>query len=167
VYLLRRLCRLALTSLLGTAALPALAQTPSAMPPACGQQVPAAGRQLLNGPDGLQLAWAPQPAKLVVGQTFALLVQVCPAAGQPMPAGLQVDADMPAHRHGMNYLPSVQATGAGVYRVQGLMLHMPGQWRWRFALTAPLGAAGQAGQAVQGGHGSQPPLRLQQLFELQ
>jgi len=42
---------------------------------------------------------------------------------------VDVDATMPAHRHGMNYRPRIEANGPGRWRADGLMLHMPGQWR--------------------------------------
>jgi hypothetical protein len=39
---------------------------------------------------------------------------------------------MPEHRHGMNYRPVVVARGAGLYRADGLMFHMPGRWEIHF-----------------------------------
>ena len=41
---------------------------------------------------------------------------------------VRVDATMPAHRHGMNYRPSVHNEGAGRWRVEGLLWHMSGLW---------------------------------------
>lgn len=122
------------------------AQLPPAAAPAdtaCGAQLPAAGRQVLRGPQGLQLAFSPMPHPVPLGQHFQLRVQVCPGPGQAWPRALQVAADMPAHRHGMNYQPTVQTTAPGHYRVQGLLWHMPGHWRWTFSLdlgdaSAPL-----------------------------
>ncbi len=105
----------------------------------CGDSLPAAQRQLAGG-DGLQIAFAAQPAPLALGRHFALDIVVCPAAGQPMPASLLVDADMPAHRHGMNYRASVSAQGAGRFRADGLMFHMAGRWRLIFDLPATGGA---------------------------
>ena len=101
----------------------------------CGDTLPAAQRLLAEG-DGLQIAFAPQPAPLALGRHVALDIVVCPAAGQPMPIGLLVDADMPAHRHGMNYRASVSALGAGRFRAEGLMFHMAGRWRLIFDLPA-------------------------------
>jgi hypothetical protein len=45
---------------------------------------------------------------------------------------LRVDADMPAHRHGMNYQTTVQMAGEGRFLAQGLLFHMPGRWRLIF-----------------------------------
>ena len=106
--------------LLGGAAAPAVAA-------ACGDGLPlrAAGA-------GYTVAFAPQPAKVVVGQHFRLDAVVCAEPGQPAATALKVDADMPAHRHGMNYRPSLKALGNGRYRADGLLLHMPGRWRLSF-----------------------------------
>lgn len=111
---------------------------------ACGDALPAAGRQRLETP-GLTLVFAPRPAPVPLGRPFALAIQLCPAEGQPLPDRLAVDAEMPAHRHGMNYRPTVTAQGAGRFVAEGLMFHMPGHWRLRFDIPR---AAGQ------------PPLRL-------
>ena len=106
---------------------------------ACGDSLPAAHRLLAEG-DGLQVAFAPRPAPLPLGRHFALDIVVCPAAGQPLPATLAVDADMPAHRHGMNYRASITALGDGRFRADGLMFHMAGRWRLVFELPATAGA---------------------------
>lgn len=116
----------------------------------CGDDLPRASRQTI-GRDGLQLAFAPRPAPLPLGRHFALDIVVCPAAGQPAPVLRRVDAEMPAHRHGMNYQPSVQAFGPGRWRADGLMLHMPGAWRLWFELDPGPGL---------------PPLRLSQDLQL-
>jgi hypothetical protein len=72
-----------------------------------------------------------QPAPLKVGQHFAVEFAVCPA-----PESVRVDAWMPEHRHGMNYRPTVTATGEGRYRAEGLMLHMAGKWELIFEARA-------------------------------
>jgi hypothetical protein len=84
--------------------------------------------------EGYTVAFAPRPAPLATGRHFALDIAVCFAPGLPAPRQLAVDADMPAHKHGMNYRASVTARGAGLYRAEGLMLHMPGRWRFMFDL---------------------------------
>jgi hypothetical protein len=69
------------------------------------------------------------PATLEVGRHFAVEAIVCGASATQ---GLRVDAHMPEHRHGMNYRPTVAATGEGRYRAEGLLFHMPGRWQLRF-----------------------------------
>jgi hypothetical protein len=56
-----------------------------------------------------------------------------PAAG-PV-AAIILDAQMPAHGHGMNYRPTTERLGPGRFRATGLMLHMPGRWRLTFDLV--------------------------------
>jgi len=70
-------------------------------------------------------------APVQVGRHFALELVVCPP-----PDAVRVDASMPAHRHGMNYQPSIVPLGAGRYRAEGLMFHMPGDWQLLFELRA-------------------------------
>ena len=66
-----------------------------------------------------------------VGEHFAVELAVCPP-----PDAVRVDASMPAHRHGMNYEPSVVPLGGGRYRAEGLMFHMPGDWQLLFEIRA-------------------------------
>lgn len=101
---------------------------------ACGNGLPlrAAGH-------GYTVAFAPQPAKIVVGQHFKLDVAVCAEPGRLAATALKVDADMPAHRHGMNYRASLKGTGEQRWLAEGLMFHMPGRWRFLFELATPQG----------------------------
>lgn len=101
---------------------------------ACGDSLPAAGRQVLER-GGVQLAYAPQGGSVPLGRHFALDVEVCAAPGTPAPSLLRVDADMPAHRHGMNYRSTVRTLVPGRYVAEGLMWHMPGRWRLIFELA--------------------------------
>ncbi len=47
---------------------------------------------------------------------------------------VKVDAWMPAHRHGMNYAPTLTGTAEGPWRAEGLLFHMPGAWQLVFEL---------------------------------
>jgi cytochrome c peroxidase len=71
-----------------------------------------------------------------VAKHFALDVKICPKPGQPSPEGVKVDAHMPEHRHGMNYAPTLKPLGAGHWRAEGLMFHMPGRWELVFEIRA-------------------------------
>ncbi|TXG79722.1 MAG: hypothetical protein E6R11_02260 [Rhodocyclaceae bacterium] len=78
----------------------------------------------------------PRPAGLVSGRHFTLEVELCKGAlSAPGMVLARVDADMPEHRHGMNYRPSVHRLASGRYRVEGLLFHMPGLWRLRFDIV--------------------------------
>ncbi len=100
---------------------------------ACGDELPAATRRLAVAGEQ-QVYFAARGGPLTVGRHFALDIVVCPGPGAEPISALRVDADMPAHRHGMNYRPEVKALGAGRFEAQGLMLHMPGRWRFIFDL---------------------------------
>lgn len=88
---------------------------------------------LIAEADGMRIAFVPRPMPVPVGRHFDVDFVVCAPALRGDGA-IAVDADMPAHRHGMNYRTTVTALGAGVYRAQGLMFHMPGKWRVIFDL---------------------------------
>lgn len=82
------------------------------------------------------LGYRTQPARIAVGEHFAVEFALCAKGGAPMPQTVQVDAHMPEHRHGMNYKASVKALGGGGYRAEGMMFHMPGRWEFVFELRA-------------------------------
>ena len=98
---------------------------------ACGEALGAGVARAVA--ERFTVAWRAEPAPISVGRHFALDVETCPRAGAAMPAKLVVDATMPAHRHGMNYAPTVTAAGPGRWRVEGLLFHMPGRWELVFA----------------------------------
>ncbi len=84
------------------------------------------GAPLATGP--VSLAWRAEPAPIVQGRPFVLLLTVCPEQA----VLTAVDATMPEHRHGMNYRPGLQALGGGRWRAEGLLWHMSGRWELRF-----------------------------------
>lgn len=69
------------------------------------------------------------PTTIEVGRHFAVEAIVC---ATPPARGLRVDAQMPEHRHGMNYRPRVSASGEGRYLAEGFLFHMPGRWQLVF-----------------------------------
>jgi YtkA-like len=91
-----------------------------------------AAQPLVADGDGARIVFVPRPAPAPVGRHFDVDFVVCAGAAALDATKIQVDADMPAHRHGMNYRAAVSALGPGVYRAQGLMFHMPGRWRLIF-----------------------------------
>lgn len=107
-----------------TAALALLALAPAAL----GCELPGGAAQTLQGAAHTILYRVPP---LKVGEHFAVDFAVCPA-----PDSARVDAWMPEHRHGMNYRPTVSMQGHGVYRAEGLMLHMAGRWELVFEVRS-------------------------------
>lgn len=65
-----------------------------------------------------------------LSQPFELEVQFC---GDLTPDRIDVDAIMPAHQHGMNYVPNIEKLDAGVFAVEGMLFHMPGVWQVQVA----------------------------------
>lgn len=82
------------------------------------------------------LAFRTQPEKIEIGRHFALELALCAKAGAAAPESVRVDAHMPEHRHGMNYKTTVTSSGAGKYRAEGLLFHMPGRWEYIFEIRA-------------------------------
>jgi hypothetical protein len=78
------------------------------------------------------LAWRARPAPIRVSEFFALDVAVCARDGAALPATLRLDAQMPEHRHGMNYRPTIERMGEGRFLASGLLFHMPGRWQFSF-----------------------------------
>jgi YtkA-like len=97
---------------------------------ACGDSLGSGARRIED--PGFVLVYRLQPEPVPVGRHFAIDFALCARAGTPLPAEVRVDATMPEHQHGMNYRPSVAARGAGLYRAEGLMFHMPGRWQFVF-----------------------------------
>ena len=101
---------------------------------ACTPNLPGSGRTLEAG--RYSVKFRPVPAKIAVGQHFSLELAVCSNGGAPPPDAVEVDAQMPEHRHGMNYKASIKPGASGRYRADGLMFHMPGRWEIIFELRA-------------------------------
>ena len=81
---------------------------------------------------GVVLFFRIVPAPVEVGRHFALETVVCAA---PAPHGLRVSADMPEHRHGMNYRVETSAAPDGRFVSEGFLFHMPGRWRLVFEVA--------------------------------
>jgi hypothetical protein len=106
---------------------------------ACGDALPAQSRLLAKDAE-LTIAFAPSAKPISVGRHFTLDVYLCPEPASTMPSSLKVSADMPAHRHGMNYKTTVRALGNGRFAVEGMMFHMPGRWRFIFEVSTAKGS---------------------------
>jgi hypothetical protein len=83
-----------------------------------------------------RIAWRTRPSPITVAEPFALEVSICAKPGALAAEGIQVDATMPEHRHGMNYRPSVIDGPDGRYLAEGMLFHMPGKWRLIFDVRA-------------------------------
>jgi hypothetical protein len=79
---------------------------------------------------GVTVVYRTVPPAIVLGRHFAVEAVVCGDGSAPVLT--RVDAQMPEHRHGMNYRPTLAPKGAGRYVAEGLLFHMPGRWELSF-----------------------------------
>lgn len=84
---------------------------------------------VLTDRGGFRVTRRTDPSPIPLNALYELEIVVEDAAGGDAGAiEVAVDADMPAHGHGMNTAPEVEALGDGRYRVRGMQFHMPGYW---------------------------------------
>ncbi len=76
------------------------------------------------------VSWRSASGNIPLNEYFTLEVQLADAhSGAPIEgAQVFVRCDMPAHGHGMTVEPSSIEVGGGLYRVDGMLLHMVGEW---------------------------------------
>ncbi len=82
---------------------------------------------------GVDILAAPDPIPL--GDLFDIDVRIREGCRPGPPAeavGLEMEAIMPGHGHGMNTHPRVAPLGGGRFLVTGLRFHMPGRWEVHF-----------------------------------
>jgi hypothetical protein len=89
-----------------------------------------ASREALTDRGSFKVAYTPRPEPIPLNEHFALEVAVTPVRSADGEGELSVvvDADMPAHGHGMNTAPRVTSLGGNRYQVEGMLFHMPGDW---------------------------------------
>jgi hypothetical protein len=116
---------------------------------ACGDSLGSGTRRIEDAQFLLVYKLMPEPVP--VGRHFSLDFALCPRGATPLPGEVRVDAQMPEHKHGMNYRPSVALRGPGQYRAEGLMFHMPGHWELSFELRSPGAAPRRLSQSLQVG----------------
>ena len=96
----------------------------------CGEQIGGTHRTVEN--PHYVVVYATTPSPIEVGRHFIVDFAVCSRTGRAAPKAVRVDANMPEHRHGMNYRPGVVVVAPGTYRAEGLLFHMPGRWDLTF-----------------------------------
>jgi hypothetical protein len=82
----------------------------------------------------LEMSYRTIPPRIAVGEQFVLELTACPKQGAVLSGRVKLDAQMPEHKHGMNYQPTVTVLGPGRYRSEGWLFHMPGRWEFVFDL---------------------------------
>ena len=112
---------------------PLLLAAQTAAASSCQPALSGAGVHTAEGKEYV-VAWRPEPVALRVSEFFVVEVAACSKSHGVLPTQLRLDAVMPEHKHGMNYRPTVTAAGDGRFRAEGMLLHMPGVWEFRFDL---------------------------------
>jgi hypothetical protein len=80
-----------------------------------------------SGAFALVLSTTPSPIRL--NEHFELTVVVRPVSPDSRaPLSVTVEAQMPAHRHGMNTRPHRQQLDGDRFLFRGLLFHMAGEW---------------------------------------
>lgn len=100
-------------------------------------------------PGGGRLDWKAD-GPLPSGEPFKLEVIATDAAGNPLEGvRLLADCTMPHHGHGMNVRPKITAEGPGQWRIDPMLLHMPGRWELSFDLAAADGRLRRVQQTLE------------------
>ncbi len=69
-----------------------------------------------------------------IAQPFKITITYCEPVSR-----LSVTAIMPAHQHGMNYEPKIDAVSDTTFTASGMVFHMPGAWQIETRATGPNG----------------------------
>lgn len=78
---------------------------------------------------GHRVAWSAPEGGLPLNEEFTVTVNVTGSDGGPLEnAAVEFQAEMPGHGHGMLRQPRTVEEGSGRYRVDGVLLHMEGDW---------------------------------------
>lgn len=98
--------------------------------PAADEPTPAPWEVALTRKGTTEVRWRPAGGPLPFNEPFSLEVELRDPETDAPVAGAEVVArcEMPAHGHGMNVEPLSVEVGEGRYRVDGMLLHMTGDW---------------------------------------
>jgi len=84
--------------------------------------------------DQYDVAMKTIPETVTVGELFAVDLEICRKDGTPFTGTVKAAANMPAHKHGMNYQPEIASRDRDTFHLQGFAFHMQGQWQYAFEL---------------------------------
>jgi hypothetical protein len=95
------------------------------------------------GDQSVNIALEPRDAGCVKKKQIQLNKMFCMAVNMTMAKGTTdkdlvlkaFDAVMPGHGHGMVTRSKIKASKAGEYLIEGLKLHMPGEWNFKLDLV--------------------------------
>ena len=109
-----------------------------------GDSAEAGDDTLLGGPstgatDGgtFLIEYTTDPSPIPLSEDFVMRTRVTDIDGRWIEdATVVVSADMPAHGHGMNTMPTTEYDREGWYVTEGMLFHMPGDWQIVIDVTA-------------------------------
>jgi hypothetical protein len=108
---------------------------PASAPPASAALgaplvLPADARSGTSADGTYTVKWEVVGGAIPDAEPFAIAFAVTRADGKPVAADAEVfvDAEMPHHGHGMNFVPTVKRRGGDTFLGEGLLFHMPGRW---------------------------------------
>jgi hypothetical protein len=85
-------------------------------------------REAITNEGNHTVRYVPNPSPIPLNEHFTIEVQVTPIAKDQKTIEIEVDADMPAHGHGINTAPTIRNEGNGKFIVDGILFHMKGDW---------------------------------------
>jgi len=102
--------------------------SPRAEPPAL--ELSAAAQSGTSADGTYTVRWEVMGGAIPDAEPFAIAFAVTRKDGKPISDGAEVfvDAEMPHHGHGMNFVPVVRRQGGDTFVGEGLLFHMPGRW---------------------------------------
>jgi len=115
--------------------------------PASQARAPKAAAEYATDRDSAQglfrVSYRSDPAPVPVGKLHRWTLHITRADGTPVTgATIEIDGDMPEHRHGLPTRPRVtRELGAGDYLVEGLKFQMGGWWVMDFDIRSAEGHA--------------------------
>ena len=85
-------------------------------------------RTVTTSEGNFRVSYSPQPDPIPLNEHFGALITIEPLTGVNPPQQVIVDANMPAHGHGINTIPTLKVIDAERFSVEGLLFHMKGDW---------------------------------------
>jgi hypothetical protein len=112
------------------AAPPSAATPPAEVPRDPPVQLSADARSGTSADGTYTVKWEVVGGAIPDAEPFAIAFAVTRADGKLVSADAElfVDAEMPHHGHGMNFVPTVKRHGGDTFLGEGLLFHMPGRW---------------------------------------
>lgn len=107
-------------------------------PPTAAWEAPLGTHSVLSNGGAWRVVYRTEPDPPPRGELFSVDAWICDAREPDRPredVGLEIDAAMPQHQHGMNRVPTLARMDSGGSRAQGLLFHMPGRWELYFDVT--------------------------------